>query len=49
MSIFIMMKDSDENVLKGINLLVDPGTSVALVGHTGAGKEYDHSPDDTIL
>ncbi|MCY3413204.1 MAG: ABC transporter ATP-binding protein [Candidatus Heimdallarchaeota archaeon] len=28
----------DEPVLRGIDLHIDPGTTVALVGHTGAGK-----------
>ncbi|MHA1829729.1 MAG: ABC transporter ATP-binding protein [Candidatus Heimdallarchaeaceae archaeon] len=29
---------SNVEVLKNINLVIEPGTSVALVGHTGAGK-----------
>lgn len=30
--------DGSEMVLKGINLTVEPGQTVAIVGHTGAGK-----------
>jgi len=30
--------DGIEPVLKGINLVVEPGQTVAIVGHTGAGK-----------
>ncbi len=30
--------DGSEIVLKGINLTVEPGQTVAIVGHTGAGK-----------
>lgn len=30
--------DSDEDVLKGINLNIKPGEKIGLVGHSGAGK-----------
>lgn len=30
--------DPDRPVLKGINLIIEPGERIAIVGHTGAGK-----------
>ena len=36
--VWFMYPDGDENVLEGFSLEIPPGTTVAIVGETGAGK-----------